>query len=343
MKVLVTGIEGYIGTRLGEVLINAGFDVVGLDSGFYRDGQLYGGVKAPKKIIQKDVRNVEEGDLRGFDAVIHLAELSNDPLGENNPEITLDINHAGTMKLARMSKKAGVGMFIYSSSCSVYGASDDVLDETSPVNPLTTYAKCKILNERGISQLANGNFSPVFLRNATAYGPSPRMRFDLVINNLAGSAWANGWIKMASDGNAWRPFVHVEDICQAMIKVLEAPTETVHNKIFNVGGDNSNYTIKEIAEIISDILPHCKVTMHPDNADKRNYRVNFKKINSQLPGFSAKRDVKDGIRELIALFKEIGMNKETFESKEYYRLKKIKYLCQTDQVNSKFYFKEYAV
>ena len=343
MKLLITGFEGYIGTRLTRSAIKAGHNVTGLDVGFYRDGNLGGGIENPPEIIRKDIRDISAEDLRGFDTVIHLSELSNDPLGENNPALTFEINNKGTKRVAELAKKAGVKRFIYSSSCSVYGASMDLKNESSSVNPLTTYAKCKILNEEYIAKLSDDKFSPVFLRNATAYGLSPRMRFDLVINYLAGSALVEGEIKMTSDGNAWRPFVHVDDICRAMLHVLEAPKEQVHNKIFNVGGESSNYTIREIAGIISQALPGCKITLDDTNPDKRNYRVDFRKINTELAGFKINRDIKEGIKELISAFKAAGMKKKDFDSPEYYRLAKIKFLADAGKIDDKFYFKEYAV
>ena len=343
MKLLITGFEGYIGTRLTRSAIKAGHNVTGLDVGFYRDGNLGGGIENPPEIIRKDIRDISAEDLRGFDTVIHLSELSNDPLGENNPALTFEINNKGTERLAELAKKVGVKRFVYSSSCSVYGASDEIADEHSRTNPLTAYAKCKILNEEYISKLADDKFTPIFLRNATAYGLSPRMRFDLGINYLAGSALVEGEIKMTSDGNAWRPFVHVDDICRAMLHVLEAPKEQVHNKIFNVGGEGSNYTIREIAGIISQALPGCKITLDDTNPDKRNYRVDFGRINTQLPGFKINRDIKEGIKELISAFRAAGMTKDDFESSEYYRLAKIKSLTSAGKIDNKFYFKEYVV
>lgn len=341
MKIFITGIEGYIGTRLAGVLVEAGHEVAGLDAGFYAEGHLYDEAeKHTVNIIKKDIRLVEASDLEGFDAVVHLAELSNDPLGENDPELTREINHKGTMRLAEAAKKAGVKRFIYSSSCSVYGASDDVADEDSITQPLTTYAQCKILNEKFLLHMADQDFTPVILRNATVFGPSERMRFDLAVNNLSGVAWTTGEIKMESDGTPWRPFVHILDVCEAIKAALAAPKETVQGQIFNVGSTDSNYQIKEIANIISRELPECKVTFNPNAPDKRNYRVNFDKIASKLPGFSASRSVEDGVRELLAIFKDIKMNKEIFESRLYTRLKQIKHLRELNRIDDKFYFKE---
>lgn len=337
-KILLTGIDGYIGTELGQMLAQRKYDVVGLDTGFYNSSLLYDGIKKLPPIIWKDTRNITEEDLRDIDVIIHLGELSNDPLGQNNSEVTEQINHQGTVQMAKKAKKVGVKKFIYFSSCSVYGASDQVSNETSSVNPLTIYAKCKVLNEHALSQMADDSFSPIILRNATAYGPSPRMRFDLVINNLCGLAWTAGKIAMDSDGSPWRPFVHVLDICEAVVCVLEAPRKSVHNEIFNVGDTNANYQIKDVAKIISEFLPDCGITLNKQNIDKRNYKVNFDKINSNLAGFSCKRTVRSGIKELFKLFQKIHLQKKTFQSKDFYRLKQIKYLINSNKINSALFW-----
>ena len=340
MKILITGFEGYIGTMLQKVLLDAGYEVHGLDTGFYRSGWLYDkGISKIEPLLDKDIRDVSVQDLKSFDTVIHLAELSNDPLGEINSEITLNINHAGTVNLAKKSKEAGVKKFVYFSSCSVYGASDNVNDENSPVNPLTAYAKCKVLNEIELSKMADDNFSPVIFRNATVYGASPRMRFDLVVNNLSGLAWTTNEIKMQSDGKPWRPFIHILDVCDAVACGLKAPIESIHNQIFNVGDTRSNYQIREIAEIISSVFPGCKMSLNKNAVDKRNYKVNFDKISSSLPGFKCKRNVEIGAKELLDIFKMINMKKEIFESNDYTRLKQINFLIKTDQVNDNLFWK----
>lgn len=338
MKILLTGIDGYIGIELGQLLTQRKYNVVGLDTGFYNSGLLYNGGKKLPPIIWKDIRAITEKDLESFDVIIHLAELSNDPLGQINSQVTYDINHRGTMEMAKKAKKVGVKKFIYFSSCSVYGASDQISSETSPVNPLTVYAKCKLLNEQVLSEMADSNFSPVFLRNATAYGPSPHMRFDLAINNLCGLAWTTGKIAMESDGSPWRPFVHVVDICEAVICVLEAQKKSIHNEIFNVGDTNGNYQIKNIAQIISESMPSCEITFNKQSVDKRNYKVSFEKINSKLPRFSCKRTVRSGIKELFDLFKKIDLQKETFQSKDFTRLKQIEYLIDNKKINSKLFW-----
>lgn len=338
MNILLTGIDGYIGTVLGQVLLEEGHDVVGLDTGYYRSGWLYNGVKRTPPVITKDIRNITERDAKGFDAVVHLAELSNDPLGQIDEAVTMDINHRGTVHLTKTCKQAGVPRFIYVSSCSVYGASDIVSDETSPVNPQTTYARCKVMNEQSLRKLADGNFSPVLLRNATVFGSSPRMRFDIVVNNLAGLAWTTKKIAMDTDGSPWRPFIHINDVAHAIALVLKAPRERVHNELFNVGGDNSNYQIKGVAESIAKIFTDCEITYGPPGVDNRNYRVNFDKIHATLPDFRCQFSVDDGVRELHDLFSRIQLDSETFQSRLYTRVKQIQYLRNTDQIDDKFFW-----
>lgn len=340
MKILLTGIDGYIGTVLGQELIIAGHDVTGFDTGYYSDAWLYDlpDFKKPE-IIKKDIREITMEDLIGFDAVVHLAELSNDPLGENDPEITYKINHLGTKNLAKLSKEAGMSRFIYFSSCSVYGASDNIADENSPTNPLTAYAKSKVLNEQFLQSVADDNFSPIIFRNATVYGASPRLRFDLVVNNLSGLAFTTKEIKMNSDGTPWRPFVHILDVCQAVLIALKTPTEKIHNQIVNVGDTNSNYQIKDIAEIIKNTFPGCFVSLNKNGVDKRNYKVNFDKIKAVLPGYSCKYDIKKGAKQLLDVFIKVNLSKEDFESINYTRLKQIKYLLQENKINKDFYWK----
>lgn len=340
MNILITGIDGYIGTILGDYLINRGHQVTGLDTGYYKEGWLYDGVRLAKNIIKKDVRKVEIEDLQGFESIIHLAELSNDPLGQNNPELTFKINHLGTMRLAKIAKKAGVKRFIYSSSCSVYGASNSIADETSPVNPLTAYAKCKILNEQALTEMADERFSPVFLRNSTVYGLSPRLRFDLVINYLCGMAVATNEIAMDSTGLAWRPFVHIKDVAKAISCALEAPKDAIYNQIFNVGNPGSNYQIRTIAEEIKKEMPACNVSLNQKNADKRNYRVSFDKINTMLPGFACEYSVATGIKELLVKFQELHLTNEAVQSRLYTRLKQIEYLKKSGRLDDEFFWKE---
>lgn len=339
MKILLTGIDGYIGTVLGQELIKAGHEVVGLDTGYYSDAWLYDmpGFQKPK-VINKDIRDIAREDVDGFDGVVHLAELSNDPLGQTDPKITYNINHEGTKKIANLSKKAGVKRFIYFSSCSIYGASDNIAGENSSPNPLTAYAKSKVLNEEFVQSIADDNFSPIIFRNATVYGPSPRLRFDLVVNNLAGLAFTTKEIKMDSDGTPWRPLVHILDVCQAVLIALSTQREQIHNQIINVGDTNSNYQIKDIAEIIKNTFPGCSVTLNKDGADKRNYRVNFDKIKTILPGFACKYDVEKGAKQLLEIFTKINLALEDFESRNYTRLKQIEFLRENNKIDDLFYW-----
>jgi nucleoside-diphosphate-sugar epimerase len=343
MKVLVTGTEGYIGSLLGSLLLQRGHEVIALDTGYYRDGWLYSDNKSTRTfpyLLNKDLRNATLEDMQGVDACVHLAELSNDPLGQNNPQITYKINHLGSVKLAKLAKDAGVQRFVYTSSCSVYGAgSDDFLTEKAPTNPQTTYAHCKVLVEGDISALADKNFSPVFLRNATAYGASPRMRFDIVLNNLCGWAWTTKTIAMVSDGTPWRPLVHVLDICQAIICALEAPRDVIHNEIFNVGNNDANYRIRDIAEIVGNVFRGCKVTFGTSGGDNRSYRVCFDKIHNKLANFGCAWDAKKGAEQLRELFGRIEMSKERFEFRAFTRLKQLEFLIRTKQIDGEFYWR----
>jgi len=343
MKVLVTGTEGYIGSRLAPWLTARDHEVTGMDAGFYRDGTLYldpiGLPQAPRTIY-KDLRTVTPSDFEGIDAVVHLAELSNDPLGQNRPEITFNINHLGSVRIAQAARKAGVKRLVYASSCSVYGVgAADFVDETSPVNPQTAYAQCKTLVERDLKPMADQDFSVVFLRNATAYGPSPRMRFDIVLNDLCALAWTKKKIAMISDGSPWRPIVHVEDICEAISCALEAPAEAVNGEVFNVGATQENYRVREIAQIIAEVFPGCEVTMGPPGGDNRSYRVSFEKIATRLPEYKARWTAKMGAEELRRLFARIEMSPDTYEFRAFTRLKQIEYLQRTGQVDDDLYWR----
>lgn len=342
MRILVTGVDGYIGCVLVPQLLRSGHEVVGLDTGFYRDGWLYSNPRefeASAQTICRDLRMIREEDLAGFDAVVHLAELSNDPLGENNPKITHEINHLGSVNLAKAASDAGVRRFVYTSSCSVYGvASEDVVNEKSQVNPQTAYADCKVLVEKGIGKLADDDFCPVFLRNATAYGPSPRMRFDIVLNNLAGLACTTGKIAMTSDGEPWRPLVHVADICKAIECALEAPEETVHGQVFNVGSNEENYRVREIAEFVKAAYPECELTFGPSGGDNRSYKVSFDKITDELPGFSCEHRAADGAMELRRVFDRIQLDAERFGFRSFTRLRQLEYLIRSGQIDDHFYW-----
>jgi nucleoside-diphosphate-sugar epimerase len=340
MRVLVTGIDGYIGAVLGPRLLQRGFDVVGLDCGFYRDGWLYNDVGPRPLTVTGDIRSITRKQVEGFDAVVHLAELSNDPLGELNEQATYAINHRGSVKLAQMCKAAGVPRFVYTSSCSVYGAAEDggERSEQSTPNPQTAYARCKVLVERDVGALADTHFSPVFLRNSTAFGASPRMRFDIVLNNLAGFAWTTKEIRMTSDGTPWRPLVHVNDICQAIALALEAPSEAIHNEVFNVGDEEQNYRIREIADIVGQVFDGCAVTFGSPAGDNRSYRTSFGKIRRHLPGFRCRWPAKRGAEQLRAVFAQVGMSKEMFFFRGFTRLEQLKHLMMTGQIDGDLYW-----
>jgi nucleoside-diphosphate-sugar epimerase len=340
MKVLVTGAEGYIGSVLAPWLVECGFDVTGLDTGYYSQARLFHdpAVRITPATLHRDVRQVTEADLEGFNAVVHLAELSNDPLGEHSPEVTFEINHQGSVSLARAARNAGVSRFVYTSSCSVYGVAEGVVDETSPTNPQTAYAQCKVLVERDLTAMASDAFSPTFLRNATAYGASPSMRFDIVLNNLAGLAWTQRCIAMTSDGTPWRPLVHVRDICTAIRCALAAPAEAVHNQVFNVGATDANYQVRDIAGAVARALPDCELSYGPPSGDNRSYRVNFDKIHQELPGFSCQWDLERGAAELLDLFERVRMDAALFEHPAFTRLQSLKQLVETGQLDQRFFW-----
>lgn len=343
MKLLVTGVEGYIGCLLAPYLMARGHEVVGLDTGYYRDGWLFSDknlVPQFPRFINRDIREVQPEDLAGVDAVLHLAELSNDPLGENVPELTYEINHQASVRLAKMARDAGVTRFIYTSSCSVYGVAEgsEAMTELSPTNPQTAYAKCKTLVERDVGALAGNDFSPTFMRNATAYGASPRMRFDIVLNNLSGIAATTGKIVMTSDGTPWRPLVHVLDICEALACAVEAPRDAVHNQVFNVGHDADNYQVREIASIVAEVFPGCEVSFGPAGGDNRSYRVSFSKIHQQLPGFKCSWDARKGARQLHDVFTRIQLDAAGFDARPFTRLKQLKYLQTTGQVDARLFW-----
>ncbi len=342
MKVLLTGTEGYIGMRLAPWLIERGHIVDGLDTGYYRDGTLYldpVGLPQLPHIFFKDLREIKATDLEGYDAVVHLAELSNDPLGEQCPEITFAINHQGSVRMAEAALEAGVKRFVYASSCSVYGAATaDIVDESSPVNPQTAYAQCKTLVERDLKAMADENFTVVFLRNATAYGPSPRMRFDIVLNDLCALAWTQNKIAMISDGSPWRPIVHIEDICEAIRCALAAPSAVVNGEVFNVGNTEENYRIREIACIVGSTFENCEITTGPPSGDNRSYRVSFEKIANNLPGFKTGWTAKRGAMELKKLFERIQMSENTYKYRAYTRLKQLNYLKKSGQLDTNLFW-----
>ncbi len=336
MRVLVTGHLGYIGTVLTPLLKSAGHDVAGIDSDLFRRCTYEpAGPMDAVPTIRKDVRDIEISDLIGFDAVMHLAGLSNDPLGDFHPDITDQINHLATMHVARLAKLAGVKRFIFSSSCSNYGAAgDDFLDENSAFNPVTPYGVSKVRSEEGLVALADDNFCPTLLRSATAYGVSPRLRFDLVLNNLTAWAVTTGEIHMKSDGTPWRPIVHIEDISRAFIAVLHAPTDLVSNEAFNVGVTDHNYQIRDLAEIVAETVPNCRIT-YAENAgpDKRCYRVNCDKIARVLPEFQPQWDARKGAKELYEAYKALDLTLEEFEGPRYQRIGHIKKLISENIID----------
>jgi nucleoside-diphosphate-sugar epimerase len=342
MRVLVTGSEGYIGCRLAPLLAARGHEVVGLDTGYYRDGWMYtdaAAAAAPTRLVIRDLRAVTAADLEGIEAICHLAELSNDPLGENRPEVTYEINHAGSVRLAQLAKRLGVRRFVYASSCSVYGASAaEFVDETSATDPQTAYARCKVMVERDLAPLADSEFCVTVLRNATAYGPSPRMRFDIVLNDLAARAYTTRRIAMTSDGTPWRPVVHVEDICHAFICALEAPASAVNGEVFNVGSTAENYRVRELAEIVALEFPGCEVSVGASGGDHRSYRVSFDKIAARLPGFAARWTATLGVAELHALFRRIEFDAAIHGFRAYTRLKQLRYLTRTGQLDERFFW-----
>lgn len=343
MRVLVTGTDGYIGAVLAPRLLREGFDVTGLDTGYYRSGWLFTQPETARelpRLICEDIRRVTPAMLEGFDAVVHMAELSNDPLGESNRDVTFDINHRGSVILAEAARAAGIPRFVYTSSCSVYGVADqDIVDETSSVNPQTAYAECKVKVEEDVGSMADKDFSPVFLRNATAYGASPRMRFDIVLNNLAGLAWTTGKITMTSDGTPWRPIVHIEDIGTAISSCLTAPADAISGEVFNVGSSAENYRVRDIAEIVKRVFPECELTFGPEGGDNRSYRVSFEKIESSLPGYQSKWSALEGAKQLRRVFERIHMRQEDFDAPPYTRLKCLKKLIATEQIDDSYFWK----
>jgi nucleoside-diphosphate-sugar epimerase len=339
MKILVTGTEGYLGSLLAPLLLQLGHILTGVDTGYYKDGHLYRARGDIPHTLAKDIRHVTVDDLKGHDAVVHMAELSNDPLGELNPEITYEVNHKGTLHLANTAKAAGVGRFIYMSSCSVYGVATagDVTEETKP-NPQTAYAICKTLCERDLKLLADKNFVPCYFRNATAFGAAPRQRFDLVLNNLCGLAWTTKEIKMISDGTPWRPLIHGLDIAKAISLAIEAPAEAIYNETFNIGSNTQNYRVREIAEKVAAVFPDCKLSFGSQGADNRSYRVNFDKVRRHLPQFECAWDADKGVRQFFELFKRIAMNADLFNHRGFTRLKQLQYLISTGQIDRNFFW-----
>jgi nucleoside-diphosphate-sugar epimerase len=340
-RIIVTGHNGYIGSLLRRILADREYEVIGIDTNFF-DKECDYSVQPPlKKELIKDIREIEETDIEGAFAVCHLAALSNDPMGELNEKLTFEINYQASLRLARLAKKCGIERFCYSSSCSMYGIADGstALDETAPFSPVTTYAKSKVLAENELRPLADDRFCVTSLRNATAYGISPKFRFDLVVNNLIGWAVTSGEIRIMSDGSPWRPLIHAEDIARAFIAVLEAPKETVNGHAFNIGVDSENYQVKTIAEMIGKIVPGCKLLVTGEHGcDSRSYRVDFRKVKNALPGFRPGWNLEEGIRQIVESLMKGGMDRERFAGRFFSRLKQLKYLMETGKINSELYW-----
>jgi nucleoside-diphosphate-sugar epimerase len=336
VRVLITGHEGYIGAVLAPFLLAEGHEVIGLDTGYYRDCG-FGEEATPVPLIARDIRDVRRDDLAGVDAVVHLAALSNDPVGDLNPECTYEINHRASLGLARLAREAGVRRFLFSSSCSVYGASspDDMLDEEAAFAPITPYAESKVAVERDLLRLADDEFSPTFLRNATVYGVSPRLRGDVVVNNLVGWAVTTGKVALKSDGTPWRPLVHVEDVCRAFAALLEAPREVVHSQAFNVGRQDENYRIRAVAEIVQRAVPGSELSFAEGaGPDPRCYRVDFSKIARMVPGFRPTWSVERGVNQLRDAFIAVGLTRADLEGARYSRVKALLCLLQQGRVDT---------
>ena len=325
MKILVTGHNGYIGPHLTELLNKEGFETTGVDINLF-EGCAWETYDKPHHEWVKDVRAITTDDLRGFDCVMHLAAISNDPMGDLDAGMTYDVNRRGTIELAEKAKAAGVPRFLFSSSCSIYGKGEKLdLQETDATNPITAYAVSKIDAENAIMKMADDNFSPAFLRNATAYGYSPMLRIDLVVNNLLGCALANGNIQIKSDGSPWRPLIHCRDIAHAFVAFAKAPRETIHNHIVNIGGNAENYQVKDVADLVQELVPEANIVFTGEvGEDPRNYRVNFDKLGALLPDFRLEYTLRSGMEELFRKYKEHGFDREDFDGPQFVRMRTLK-------------------
>ena len=340
MRVLLTGHKGYIGSVMVPMLQQAGHEVLGMDSDLYRNST-YGDSLPKVEEIIKDVRDVEKADLDGVEGIIHLAALSNDTLGELNPELTYAINHGASVRLAELARDLGIHRYVFASSCSNYGAAGDRFqDETAELHPVTAYAKSKVMVERDVSQLANDQFTPVFMRNATAYGVSPRIRFDIVLNNLTAWAYTTGHILLKSDGSPWRPLIHIEDISRAAIAALEAPRDVVHNKSFNVGQKSENYQMRTLAEIVGETVPDCEIKFAEGaEPDQRNYRVNFDKFAAAFPDCKLAWNARTGAKQIYDSYRTLGLGRDDYEGVKYKRIAQIHHLMESGQLDDTLRFK----
>jgi nucleoside-diphosphate-sugar epimerase len=344
MKILLTGHKGYIGAVAGPVLRAAGHEVVGFDTDLYGECD-FGQPAAEIPEIRKDLRDVTKADLAGFDGVLHLAALSNDPVGNLNPDLTYDINHRASVRLAEAAKQAGVKRYVFSSSCSTYGAAgDEFLEETATLSPVTAYAESKVWVERDVAPMADKNFSPTFMRNATAYGASPRLRLDVVLNDFVASALTTGRVYIKSDGTPWRPIVHIRDIIAAALAALEAPREVIHNQVFNVGQTEENYRISELADMVAKIVPGTKIEYAPGGGpDKRCYRVSCAKIKRVLPGFKPQWTARKGAEELYAAYRAAGLTRDDLERGRYFRINNIQRLQKAGKLDASLRWSRQAV
>jgi nucleoside-diphosphate-sugar epimerase len=343
LRVLLTGHKGYIGSVLAPLLVQAGYEVVGMDTRYFGSCTLVSD-QAPIWSINKDIRQIEQNDLRGYHAVIHLAALSNDPIGNLDAGWTRQINFEASVRLAEYAKAAGVERFLFSSSCIMYGMSEaQIVNEESPLDPRTEYARSKVLAERMISALADDGFSPTFLRNGTIYGLSPRMRFDTVLNDLVATGLTTGKVVVRGDGKPWRPVIHIQDVARAFIAVLQAPIEKIHNQAFNTGANELNYQIVDLARIVTRTIPDCKLELQAQScADQRTYKADFGKFARTFPDFKFRWSAEQGAKDLHRAFQSIGLTYSDLTNERFTRLRWLRHLIETDQLDDALYWRQPA-